>query len=74
VQSGGGEIVFKSITGKAEVWLDGKRIGTKAGFDAAPLAVTIDAGPSERTISVLLEAQPGHSAGLGGEVLVETAP
>ena len=71
VQQSGGRIVFKSITGKAGVWLDKKLLGEKTGFAPAPLTVTIPPGEGERTLSVLIETPPGKSAGLGGAVTIE---
>src|SRR5205823_5578979 len=57
VRRAGGNLVFPSITGKAEVWLDGKLLGKKEDDAAAPLSVLLPAGEGERTLSVLIEAK-----------------
>lgn len=70
VQAAGGMLTFRAIAGKAEVWLDGTLLGTKAEFEVGPMAIRIPARRGERTLSVLIEAEPGGSAGLGGAVTV----
>jgi beta-galactosidase len=75
VQQNGGRIVFSSVTGKAEAWLDKKLVGKKDTFDGAPFTVAIPPGPGERTLSMLIEApQSGKAAGFGGAIAVELAP
>jgi hypothetical protein len=70
VQKSGGQMVFKSIAGKAEVWLDKKLLAKKETFDNAPFIVAIPAGEGERTLSVLFETQPRTPAGFGGAVVI----
>jgi beta-galactosidase len=69
-RTAGGRIVFQSVTGKAEVWLDQKLAATKSAFDPAPMAVALPPGEGERILSVRVEAQSGRQAGLGGSVRV----
>jgi beta-galactosidase len=71
VQKSGGQIVFKSITGKAEVWLDKQLVGHKDDAKTGPLTVTIPPATGERTLSVLVEGAAGKQAGLGGAVHVQ---
>lgn len=71
VQKNGGQIVFKSITGKAEVWLDKTLIGKKESANAGRFAVQIAPAQNERTLSVLVEGTAGKTAGLGGAVFIE---
>jgi beta-galactosidase len=71
IQTGGGQLVCKSITGKAEVWLDKILLGKKETFIATPFTVAIPPGEGERTLSVLIETTPGKPAGFGGAVSVE---
>lgn len=71
IQKSGGKIIFKSITGKANVWLDKNQIGVKNDFAAKFMTVAIPPGEGDRTLSVLIEAQPGKPAGLGGAVTVD---
>ncbi|MBC8097646.1 MAG: glycoside hydrolase family 2 protein [Akkermansiaceae bacterium] len=74
VQKAGGQIVFKSVTGKAEVWLDKKLLGRKDTLEAAPFTIAIPAGEGERTLSVLIQTETGKPGGFGGGVVVETKP
>jgi beta-galactosidase len=66
----GGEVSFQKITGKAEVWMNGKLIGSKSNEATADLNVLFPPGTGERNLSVLIEAEPGSKAGLGGIVSV----
>jgi len=71
----GGTIRFAGITGRAEVWIDGKSAGRKDDFATAPFAVPFPPGKArERTLSVLVETRPNEPAGLSGPVTVEAAP
>lgn len=72
VQKQGGRIVFKSITGKAEVWLDEKLIATKETSEAGQLEVSIPASQGERVLSVIIEVNSDKQAGLGGAVFIES--
>lgn len=70
VRQRGGKLVFANIIGPAEVWIDGRKTGTK--LDPAPgrLEVPIAAGEGERSVSVLIENAAGQG-GLDGIVYVE---
>ena len=70
IQKTGGQIVFQSISGKAEVWLDHKFLGTKESFEASPLRVQIPPGEGPRVLTLLIQTTPGVAAGLGGTVHV----
>ncbi|MBC7783723.1 MAG: glycoside hydrolase family 2 protein [Burkholderiales bacterium] len=71
VQKAGGKVVLRNVTGKAQVWLDGKMVGEKANAERGNMTVSLEPGDTERTISVLIEAAAGAPAGLGGNVTVE---
>lgn len=68
---GRGQLVFREIAGKAEVWVDGVKLGAKTTAEPGPLSVTLPKGPGWRTLTVLVEAQPGQHSGVTGPVLVE---
>ncbi|WP_343728950.1 beta-galactosidase GalA [Duganella sp.] len=68
---GTGRLRFAAITGKAEIWLDGKLIGKKDSYASAPLDVTLPAGAGKREINVLIEAEPGQASGIEGHVTIE---
>lgn len=68
---GRARLVFGSISGKAEVWVDGVKLGDKTSAEPAPFAVTLPQGESRRQVTVLVEAAPGQASGLGGRVVLE---
>jgi beta-galactosidase len=71
VEKSGGQLIFRSITGKAQVWLDEQLLGEKDAFAPATLHVFMPPGEGWRTLSVLIETQPDQPAGLGAMVTIE---
>ena len=67
----GGRILFHSITGKAEIWLDQKLGATKSDSLAAPMIGPLPAGEGSPVISMLVETTPDQPAGLSGPVEVQ---
>jgi len=67
----GGTIVFESISGKAEIWLDEKLVATKTDSRPARLTAPLPAADGPHALSVLVETAPGQPAGLGGPVRVQ---
>ena len=65
----GGQILFKSITGKVEVWLDKQLIGTKTNAENGDFKVSFPAGKSSRNLTLLIEAENGRG-GFAGVVKV----
>lgn len=70
-QENGGVIVFRSITGTAEVWLDNELVAKKSGAKCGSLTVLLLPRLGERTISVLVHSRSGGSAGLSSSVFVK---
>jgi beta-galactosidase len=70
-RSGGGRLVLKAVTGKAEVWLDKKLVATKTFAESGDILVDILPAQGDRKISVLIESEKGAKAGLGGLVMVK---
>lgn len=68
---GRARLVFGTIAGKAEVWVDGVQLGTKSTPEAAPFEVLLPKGSKQRQVTVLVEAQPGQASGLWGRVVLE---
>ncbi|WP_294292354.1 beta-galactosidase GalA [uncultured Sphingomonas sp.] len=65
VRAQGGRIVFTEIRGSAELWLDGKKIAEKTDPTPAPMTATIPAGQGERTLALIVRAEPGKPSGMG---------
>jgi beta-galactosidase len=63
--------VFREIAGRAQVWVDGVKLGEKTDPAPAPLTVQLPQGPAWRTLNVLVQSQPGQPSGLPGRVVVE---
>lgn len=71
VRRAGGQIEFHKITGKAEIWLDGKLVATKETPDAQPFKAPLPPGEGDRTLSVVIESASGSQAGFSGSVTIE---
>jgi beta-galactosidase len=72
LQKAGGTLTFQNLTGKAQIWLDGKLAGEKTNADRQSFTVPFSPGEGERTVNVLVEVPaPGAQAGLGGTVTIE---
>ena len=66
----GGKLKLKAVTGKAEVWIDKKLVATKTTAESADIIVQFPPSPNEQKLNVLIEAEKGQKAGLGGVVTV----
>ncbi|HSV13508.1 MAG TPA: beta-galactosidase GalA, partial [Tepidisphaeraceae bacterium] len=71
VRESGGQLVMRNVTGKAEVWIDGKLAAEKKDAARGSITAPLPPGEGDRTVSVLIESDPGTPAGLGGVVTVE---
>lgn len=69
--SGTGRIHFYSITGKAEIWLNGVLIGKKDSLAPAELNVALPAGEGARQLNVIIEGDGDKKAGVDGKVVIE---
>jgi beta-galactosidase len=64
--------VLRAVSGKAQVYIDGKLAAEKTTPERGDLRVAFPPGEGERTVSILVEAAAaGGPAGLGGVVTVE---
>jgi beta-galactosidase len=66
----GADLVFSGITGRAQLWVDGRMVARKDSIEHGTLHADLAPGAQTRVISLLLEAQPGQSAGLDKGVTV----
>jgi len=72
LQQTGGQLNLGDLTGKAQVWIDGRLAGEKTEAGRKTFSVPFPPGAGERTVSVLIEATAtGERAGLGGTVTIE---
>jgi beta-galactosidase len=72
MQKSGGQLILRNVTGKAQVWIDGKLATEKTDAGRNNITVPFPPGDGERTVNVLIEASaPGTQVGLGGTVTIE---
>jgi len=71
---GHGRLVFREIMGRAEIWAEGVKLGEKTDPAPGPLVVPLPQGAASRTLSVLVQSQPGQPSGLPGRVVLEPGP
>ncbi len=71
VQDKGGTLLFRQITGVAEVYDDGQLVGQKTTPEPAPLSVPLPAKKGSRTLTVLIDSKGADRAGLSGSVVVQ---
>jgi beta-galactosidase len=62
----GGGIAFAAISGKAELWIDGARVATKATPAAGPLEASVPPGATE--VALLVQSVPDTPSGITGSV------
>ena len=67
----GGVLRFASIAGRAELWVDGQRIGVNDDASPGALTATLPAGGGVRRIALLIEAEAGAASGILGAVTLE---
>jgi len=70
VAAEGGVIAFEAIGGKAELWVDGKQLATKATAAPGPLSAALPAGKGPRAVVLLVEAPAGTASGVLGTVSI----
>ncbi|UYY58191.1 beta-galactosidase GalA [Sphingomonas sp. S2-65] len=70
VAAQGGTILFESVGGRAELWVDGRKLAHKADAAPGPLRAPLAAGQGTRTIVLLVEAPAGARSGLLGPVTI----
>jgi beta-galactosidase len=65
-QTAGGTIIFGQVLGAAEVWCDGRLIGSKPDRAKAPLRVELPPGAGPRTLTLVLDLRDAPFSGWGG--------
>jgi len=64
----GSEILFKQLTGKAEIWANGEKIGEKTNAEPADFKVDLPKDKAYSQITVLFQSNINEKTGLGGVV------
>ena len=59
---------FAEVTGRAELWIDGRKVAAKDAAAPAPFEGPLPAGTGERRVVLLVEAAPGAASGITGGV------
>jgi len=70
VAAEGGVIRFAAISGRAELWIDGARIGAKDSMASGPLQAVLPSGEGPRRVVLIVEADAAAPSGLLGRVIV----
>ena len=68
---GNGQIHFASITGKAEIWVNGTLLAKKTTAAPASLNVVIPVGEGNRQLNVIIEGEGETKAGVDGNVIIQ---
>ena len=66
----GGRIVFAGVGGRAELWVDGRRLATKPQAVVGPVEALLPPGAGERTLVLIVQPEPGQPSGIVGTVSV----
>ncbi|MEI6535544.1 MAG: glycoside hydrolase family 2 TIM barrel-domain containing protein, partial [Verrucomicrobiaceae bacterium] len=70
IQREGGSLDFRSIEGKATVWIDGLKVAEKDAFDPGRLLAPLAPGSGARLVRVLMESDNGKPLGFSQPVVV----
>lgn len=70
VRREGGTIIFTEVVGRAEFWLDGRKVLDKNDFSPARIEVPLSPSQEKRRLVVLVESEPGKPSGFGKLVTV----
>lgn len=73
MQEGNAELVLGDVIGRAEIWVDGKLLAKKGDPAATTMRVLLGPARGERRITLVLQAEPGSVAGVGGGRILREA-
>ncbi|MFN3435639.1 MAG: beta-galactosidase, partial [Sphingomonas sp.] len=68
IAGNGGTLAFAAVAGKAELWVDGRRVATKTAAAPGPIEAMLPPAPGERVIALIVETQAGTASGIVGPV------
>ena len=66
----GGRVLFGELHGRAEFWLDGKKVAEKSTAAPGAFALELPAKPGRRELTVLIQAEGRAQTGFAGSVVV----
>lgn len=68
----GGQLVFGRLAGRAEIWLDGRLVATKADPAMGRIAIPLPPGEGDHVLTLLFDAPAGSPPfGIAGTVTVQ---
>jgi beta-galactosidase len=70
VEEKGGAVRFERTQGRAEIWLDGKKVAEKGQPAEASMEVAIPPGTSDHAVTVLFQTDASEDIGISGKVLI----
>ena len=70
VAAKGGRIVFAAVAGRADLWVDGVRLASKADAASGPLSAVLPPASGERTIVLIVQTTANAPSGIGGSVTI----
>ncbi|HEX8445557.1 MAG TPA: beta-galactosidase GalA [Sphingomonas sp.] len=68
VASAGGTLRFAAVAGRAELWIDDRRVATKTDPAAGPIGAAVPAGNTPYRVVLIIDAAAGASSGMTGRV------
>ena len=74
VRQVGGMLAFAGIAGRAELWIDGRRVATKADPAPGPLVGAVASGIDPHRVALIVDSAPGVASGLTGGVVLTPSP
>ncbi|MCU6454322.1 DUF4982 domain-containing protein [Sphingomonas sp. A2-49] len=66
----GGRIAFAAIAGRADLWIDGRKVATKTDAHEGPIEAALPAGAGERIVALIVQPEPGQPSGIVGRVVI----
>ncbi|WP_081974347.1 beta-galactosidase GalA [Sphingomonas taxi] len=70
VAARGGRIAFAGVAGRAELWVDGRRLAAKTDAAVAPIEAKLPPGSGARAVVLIVQPEAGRPSGLVGGVTI----
>lgn len=69
----GGVVRFERIRGRAEVWLDGKKVADKLNAGGSSMEIPVPPGTKDHSVTLLIQSDASEETGIAGKVFIEKA-